>query len=378
MEWDLKIAFLYGDTILCGRWIDFNNVWDSPRGLTGSELSYLSYAKEMSKRGHQVCLYIHNAGGPPSWEGIEIRDISQLPNIGSQFDVAYAWHEPDLLRHVHPPTLRMINQQLNDFNYAQHGFDQFVDVYTSPSESHREYFYRGAGSPTHPTTPSKWEILSNGCDPTQYTDGPRVPGRIIYASSPDRGLHLLLQTWPLIKKAVPEAHLRIFYNIDDWLARMAPIENHQHLDFKELSCRARYVRHALERMNGMDVEKIGSSSRRRIAQEFSQAMVLAYPCDTINFTEGFSVTTMEACASGVYPVISSVDSLGQIYRGSVPMIESPVREHLKDFSDLVIRGLKDEAYRKTATDTARAFADKFRWSVLTEELETIIARRRAR
>jgi len=374
----MKIGFLYGDTILCGRWIDFNNVWDSPRGLTGSELSYLSYAREMSRRGHQVVLFIHNHGGPPSWEGIEIRDISLLHTLDDSFDVAYAWHEPNLLENVRPPTLRMVNQQLNDFNYARAGFDQYVDVYTSPSESHREYFYKGAGSPQLPTSHHKWEVLPNGCDPSQYSDGPRVPGRIVYASSPDRGLHLLLQAWPKIKEKAPEAHLRIFYNIDDWINRMSPIENHHILDFRELSCRARYVKLAIQRMSGMDVHKIGSVSRRRMAEEWSQSMVLAYPCDTINFTEGFSVTTMEACASGVFPVISSVDSLGQIYGGSIPTVTAPVRDRLDEFSDLVIRGLRDEAFRKEATDKAKAFADGYKWSVLTQKLEDIIAKHRHR
>ena len=179
----MKIGFLYGDKILYGRWIDFSHVWDSPRGLTGSELSCLCFAREMKRRGHDVSLFIHNDGGPSEWDGVKLFRSDQIGMLDSSYDVAYSWNEPDLLRGMSRDTLKMVNQQLNDFNYAQAGFDEFVDVYTSPSESHKQYHMAGGGSMPHlRTTDSKWEVLSNGCDPDQYRDGPRIPGSVIYAS----------------------------------------------------------------------------------------------------------------------------------------------------------------------------------------------------
>jgi glycosyltransferase involved in cell wall biosynthesis len=330
----------------------------------------------MHRRGHEVSLVVHN-GGVSSWEGIPIYDSSRLDVVERGWDVVFSWNEPDLLRRVQPPSLRMVNQQLNDFNYADAGFDSFVDVYTSPSESHKAFHQRGAGSMPHlMTTSAKWEVLPNGCDPDQYKDVPRVPGRVIYASSPDRGLHLLLQCWPAIRRAVPQAHLKIFYNIDDWLDRLASMEHHPHMDIQETSCRARYVKNALQKMSHLGVEKVGSSSRLQMAEELSRAVVLAYPCDTICFTEGFSVTSMEACAAGVFPVISSVDSLGQIYGGNVPMVQTPVRENLGNFTDLVVRGLTDAPFRHDAVDRARSFSRGFTWSTLAGQLERIVERRR--
>jgi glycosyltransferase involved in cell wall biosynthesis len=364
----MKLGFIYGSYFISGRVFDFKNLFDSPRGLTGSELSCMMYASEMAKRGHDVSLYLDHSDGLSEWNGVKLFDLSKVSGIDSSFDVTLAWNEPDALRNV-KSKLRVVNQQLNDFSYCQAGFDDFVDVYTSPSESHLEYI--------HKFTPhkSKWEVLPNGCDPSLYNPNSKVPGRVIYASSPDRGLHLLLQAWPKIKKAVPEAHLRIFYNIDDWINRCMGINEHPIVDFSELGCRARYVNLAVQRMGHLGITKIGSISRNRIAKEMSEATTLAYPCDTVRFTEGFSVTTLEACASWAVPIISSVDSLGQIYGGNVPMIQHPVRDRLPEFENLVIRSLTDSDFRTSTTSKSRALAITYSWNNLVVTLEKILEKR---
>ena len=41
-----------------------------------------------------------------------------------------------------------------------------------------------------------------------------MPGRVIWCSSADRGLHWLLSQWPKIKEAVPYASLKVFYHFN--------------------------------------------------------------------------------------------------------------------------------------------------------------------
>ena len=225
----MKIAFVYGPMSLGNRPIDFPNVWSSSRGLTGSELSCICLSKEMAKMGHSVSFFIP---GPNAveFDGIPLRDYANLSSESGGYDAVCSWNEPDALRGVSPKAVRLVNQQLNDFRYCQSGFDDFVDLYTSPSQSHMDFIR------TQTPSPHKWSVLPNGCDPSQYGSS-KVPGRVIYASSPDRGLHLLLQAWPAIKKAVPHAHLRVFYNMDSWLSTFVPVEHHNIPDFVELGRR---------------------------------------------------------------------------------------------------------------------------------------------
>ena len=129
---------------------------------------------------------------------------------------------------------------------------------------------------------------------------------------------------------------------------------------------------AMKRLKPFGVEAIGSISRERMASELSEAMVLGYPCSTIAFTEGFSVSILESCAAGVFPIISSVDCLGSIYGGVVPMVESPVEKHMDEFTNLVIRGLTDEPFRKETIAKCKEFANKHTWAEATKKLEKIV------
>lgn len=360
----MKISFIYGPWCLGGRKIDLPNVWTSDRGLTGSELSCLCFSREMARRGHEVTLYLDQAD-PMIWEGVRVLPASLIHTIDSSNDVVYSWNEPDLLREVPSSVLRMVNEQVNDFDYCRPGYDDFVDIYTSPSNSHRDFIRNMTGSP------DKWHVIPNGCDPDQYSDGPRQEGSVIWASSPDRGLHLLLQCWPKIKSAVPNATLKIFYNMDSWLQRFDGAV-HSYPDFREFSYRASYISLALRRMTDMGIEKYGSISRKRMIEEMSKAQVLAYCCDTIRFTEGFSVTTMEACAAGVVPIIVGVDSLCQIYGDHLPMVKSPATDHLIEFSELVIKSLTDKDFQKIVTTKAKQLAYSHKWSILAAGLEDLM------
>ena len=365
----MKIAFVYGAFSIGNRPIDFNLLLESDRGLTGSELSCLMFARHMKQLGHDVSIYIGNPNCS-SWESVKLVELSRLINDSQKFDVIYSWNEPDVLRDTPKSVLRIVNQQLNDFEFCKPGFDEFVDIYTSPSLVHMEYLKQSTPDP------NKWVVLPNGCEPSDYLAGQeKIPGRVIYASSPDRGLHLLLQCWPQIKKRVPSAHLKVFYNLDDWIKNLGSIENSHFQHISELGRRARYVDLCLQRMAELSVEKIGSVSRNRIIQEMNEATVLAYPCDTVRFTEGFSVTTMEACAAGAIPVISDIDALGGIYGTNIPIIRSPIGERLDEFIESVVRSLTDLNYRQSVVSSAKKLAELHSWSVLSKSLETIMMER---
>ena len=391
----MKVAFLYGKFSLGQRPFDFDNIYTAPRGLTGSELSCLEYAFAMKLRGHDVLLVVGQDIEPREWRGVKVVGLKD-PNVVNGCDAVCSWNEPDILREIAHGPFRLVNQQLNDFAYCRPGWEEFVDVVTSPSGHHLEFLKKQAPA-VH-----AWDVLPNGCDPAQYGEGERVPGRVIWASSADRGLHRLLEAWPAIKARVPHASLRCFYNFqpahfDDY--EQVGLDNgNVHPDLLEIAQRKRYIQYATARLSDpkWDVQHVGSVSRERIRQEFEQAEVLGYPCDTIRYTEGFSVTTMEACASGCLPVITDIDSLGHIYGGAAPMVPFGGIQFAKEengkfvegkgpnvinawhkrmaleFTDLVVRGLTDEAWRAENVAKCKALAAAHAWSVLADRLETIL------
>ena len=367
----MKLSFVYGSWACGPRPFDFSRLFEDPRGLTGSEISCFSFAKELALRGHEVKLFAPiSSSSRLDWSGIRIFPISAWSDTrtGWTEDAVLSWNEPDNLRGVPAKSVRFVNQQLNDFTYCQPGFDSCVDIYSSPCSAHLSHMVGKYGNG------HKWVVLPNGCDPTAYPIIDKVPGRVLYASSPDRGLHWLLQQWPLIKRRVPEANLRVFYNFDDWIQNLLPCEDpSHHPHVRECAYRAHYIREAFNRLKDSDVQHFKSISRLRMAEEMASALVLAYPCDTVTYTEGFSVTIMEACAAGAVPVITDVDALGSVYGGSVKtIVRSPVRDHLEEWTELVIRSLTESSFRKEATDNTKILAEKHSWPVLTDRLEKIL------
>lgn len=363
----MRMSFIYGPFSAAKARYDFSSIWDSPDGLTGSELSCFTYAREMARRGHEVHLYASNMeGGATEWDSVRLHPYEALEPGG--WDVAYSWNDPEPLRYVHPTALRACNLQINSFTHCQPDCGNFVDLWTSPSESHMRTV-----APLGPQ-PSRWTVVPNGCDPAQYEKVPRVPGRVVYASSPDRGLHWLLQEWPKIRRAVPHAELHIFYRFDSWLDHFTNLQLEPWMDpnYPEMVARAHYIKESIRRLEGQGLHVVKAVSRKRMAVEMSRAEVLAYPCDTCTYTEGFSVTLMEACASGMLPVSTDIDALGSIYGAAVPLVQAPVRDRIGEFSDLVIRGLTDPDWRKDVTERTLALADRYRWSALADRLNGVL------
>jgi hypothetical protein len=81
---------------------------------------------------------------------------------------------------------------------------------------------------------------------------------------------------------------------------------------------------------------------------------------------------MEACAAGVLPVIGAADALGSIYGEVVPTVTFPPSRHMREFCDLVVRGLTDEQWRLDWVQKSTAFADGFSWDILAERFEAIL------
>lgn len=315
---------------------------------------------------------------------VQTERLDRFALRAGEFDSVCAWCEPDMLRVADPRSVRLVDQQLNDFAYCKPGYDDAVDAWAFPSHTHLEYMQtRKEIALLGGMDFRKWHVLPNGCYPDEYDlRMTREPGRCVYTSSPDRGLHLLLQEWPAIRKAVPHASLKIFYfALARWIAGARPQPTDPPVVdplIQEHRKRARYVEMVLERAPRYGIEVVGGVSREELARQLSRAELLCYPCDTIAWSEGFSCATLEGCASGALPIGSECDALGEIYGGSIPQVAAPAREHMAEYRDLVIRGLTDAAWREEWRSKARALGERHSWPVLAERLEKIIEDERAK
>lgn len=368
----MKVAIILGQFSVGNRPLDFHydNIWVSTRGLTGTDLCFVKLSEELQARGHEIHMFTVHAqpnNKPSTWKGMRLYNFEECFSvIDDSFDSIISINEPEIFRGLPSKPLRIVWQMLNDFTYCGPGYENFVDQFLGVCPEHTTHLRKQI-------SPDKWETVALGCSPESYEDK-RVPGRVIWCSSADRGLHWLLSQWPEIKKNVPEANLKIFYHFNyGSLTNIEPNSTSDHVHVVEMANRVRYIKNSIDKMKHLEVEHVGSVSRQQMQKEFSEASVFGFSCDTIAFSEGFSVSTMEAHASYTVPVITSQDCLGGIYKNSgCVMIDAPIKNKLNEFTNGVIKSLKDKEFADQSIEKCRQFANQHTWQQTAEQMENII------
>jgi len=363
----MKIALIFSKFCTGSRPLDFIDLWNNPRGLTGSDLGLVMCAKELHKLGHEISLFCDKIDYLIDWDGVKLINIDQLNETNTKdFDALISWSDPNVFEKSSQQPYKICYTMLNDFSYCFVTAIQKVDKWIGVSKLQIDHLLK------LPNAPSKIDIIPLGCSPEIYQDK-RVFGRMIWTSSPDRGLHWLLQEFPKIKKAIPQAHLKIFYNFNyDSIINIEPNANY-HFTILEMSNRARYMLEAIKKLKNLGVDHIGSVSYNQMTQEYNQASILAFPCSTIAFTEGFSCSVLQSAASYTVPIITDQDCLGDVYKDSgAIIIKSPVQNNLQEFTDSVIKSLSDQQYADNIIKKCRKFSEKLTWENTAKQLENII------
>jgi SAM-dependent methyltransferase/glycosyltransferase involved in cell wall biosynthesis len=144
--------------------------------------------------------------------------------------------------------------------------------------------------------------------------------RFVYASSPDRGLDVLLTWWPAILKKWKDAELHVFYgwNNYDQMMRAYP----QMGAFKE---------HVQRLLAQPGVTMHGRIGQKELAAEFAKSQFWLYPsirADGKDWEETFCITALEAQANGCIPIVRPVGALPErcVYKES--LVKS---RNVKDF-----------------------------------------------
>jgi glycosyltransferase involved in cell wall biosynthesis len=152
-----------------------------------------------------------------------------------------------------------------------------------------------------------------------------------YFSSYDRGLHVLLEMWPLIHKALPEATLNIYYGWETFdlrLKREPGLNN-----FKQ------YILKKLDELSSMGVTENGRVNHADLAKVMKEISVWLYPTE---FEEINCITALKAAEAGMHQVCTRVAALSETAPNAT-FIESQNiytdTKAQKDFVDQAIKAL---------------------------------------
>lgn len=336
----MRIAF----ADFCNWDFHVQTVDSSPMGGSQSAACYL--ARALSRLGHEVFL-ISGLSVPGKYDGVTCLSGANTPPdyFASMqleaFICILAAGEGVKLRQTLGPRTRLIlwNQHAADQAAVQplrnpitrDAFDGIAMV----SQWQRGEFLRAFG-----LNPATTSVLRNAIAPAfanQFADSDPIlphktwPPILAYTSTPFRGLGLLLEAFPLIRRRIPGTRLQVFSSMKVY--QMPQAEEEATYGQLYQHCKA---------IEG--VEYLGSVPQPELARAVRKVMMLPYPN---TFPETSCIAVMEAMASGCRVVTSALGALPETTAGFARLISVAQNggEYLSQFVEQVAQLLVESRDR---------------------------------
>lgn len=300
-KWPKNSVVIFTGNCVIGEW----GPWSLETGIGGSEEATIRLSKRLKEQGYQVTVYSTPGARAGDYDGVQWRNYWEFDGRDS-FDILIGWRNPWLFDV--PLKARKKYLWLHDVmpvgEFTKERLDN-LDKVILLSKYHRSLF---------PNIPDNKVFMSaNGIDAEEF-DGSetctRNPHKIIFASSHVRGLAHVLDIWPEVKKAVPDAEFHFFYGRQSFVAVN-----------KDNPERMEWLAKQEARMKELDgVFDHGKVSQQEIAKETMSSGIWAYPCP---FPEISCITAMKCQAGGAVPVASNFAALNETiqYGVKMPMLD---------------------------------------------------------
>ncbi|MFM2096128.1 MAG: hypothetical protein RIS70_3252, partial [Planctomycetota bacterium] len=272
-------------------------------------------AQELVRRGHSVTL-LNRTRKPGNYSGVECVSLaqSQFQTVFDRSDIVVSIYcDGQLLRNLgvccplvlwtghnsDEPTMQKLHQQAERDAWdtivfkSQTQADEFK---TKFGLTETDYHVIGnAISPIVAANPLREKFFFQAAD-----SGPKL----IYTSTPFRGLETLLKAWPRIREAFPASTLDIY-------SGMRVYQQKSEQQFTDLYQQC----HDLA-----GVAYFGSVNQTELATAYARADVLAYPSI---FRETSCITVMESMASGCMVVSTKLGAVPETCAGYGVLIDIP-------------------------------------------------------
>jgi len=359
----MRVASISGFTAYWGTDLP-PNILELEHGKTvgGGEEAAIRTAVGLHERfGHQVDLWW--PGQPGTWRGVRFHSaVDALYNSRAfrDADAVIGWSTALPQQYAKNAQVRIFAQQLNDL-FAEGNWDH-IDCIVSPSADHARQLKEWGWSRAH-------AVVHNGLDRELYADAPpwlERPLWVGYWSSPDRGLHHLLEAWPAVKQKVPQAQLHVFYEIDRYLKV-------SQFAIGPLGDRARYLEGLVARAKA-DPSIIfhGAVPRRELAKTQKLCRVQCYPYETPWYCEGFGGAVNQGIAAGCHVLLGPRDAFPSLYEDAVTWFDADISKMHHQVAPMVARALTDARWSEERVERAAKHRFTFTWDRATFEMNAVL------
>jgi tetratricopeptide (TPR) repeat protein len=298
------------------------------KGIGGSETAVIELTRRFAAKGWEVVVY-NGREHPPEGKtvnGVTYKNVWTF-NKADHFDVLWLWRMPMMLDV--PWNARKVIFDMHDVGNSEDFTPERIarmDYFFVKTQYHRSLY---------PQVPDeKVVVVGNGIDLDRFWNlVERNPKRIIYSSAPNRGLEHILDWWPDIRKAVPDAELHVFYGWETF--EKVEKDNPQAMAWMQ-------TMKAKLQQDGITYH--GRVGQKQLAKEMLASGVWLYPTE---FPEIDCITAREMQAAGVYPITSGFAALKetQLTGEQIPVTEK--EEYIQAIKD-AMSGVDRDAIQKAA------------------------------
>lgn len=279
--------------------VNGQKAWDPSSvktGITGSEEAVIYMSEELAKLGYQVVVI----GSPPENSPYSAPEANPryVPfdyKPEQKFDIAISWRMPDAAKRLREVAKKVYLWPHDTYHWvlSEEQINGFDDVFWL-SEWQREQWIQVNGAFNQFT-----KVIANGINLDQFEPlrERENPYSCIYGSNYGRGLEVLLDIWPKVRKAYPKATLDIYYGWNHWGLLTAD---------KEIKMRAQ-----LALLKNYGVTDHGQVGHEELNRAYSKASYWTYPCTA---PEVNPITALRAQYAGAFPVIVKGTGLTEIVK----------------------------------------------------------------
>ncbi len=339
----------------CGKAIE---AWGPAKinetGVGGSETAVIEIARRFASAGWQSDVF----NAPGKYEGVRdgvgYWELSRLAK-DTTCDLLVIWRNPDAVN------LPILAKQrvlwVHDHDCGPNARSNLVkfDRVLGVSKYHADFLADAYDLPE-----GLVDFVPNGVNLDRFTATvKKVPQRCVYASSPDRGLIMLLKMWPEIigNEKKPELHIGYGFDVMD---KMIAAGRSELIPFKQ-ECMDLIK-------NTKQVVYRGRLPQDELATLYQESVAWLYPSD---FLETSCISAMEVMAAGCIPITSSSGALketvgngGLVVYGPEKTRSNPHSKAWREFYIRCVQGVLFESNnRLTLAGMAKARAPELTWDV---------------
>lgn len=344
--------------IVCGPGFEEWSPNSLEKGLGGSEEAVVHLSRELTELGWKVTVYANPGSEQGEHDGVNYVPWFEF-NHQDKFNAIILWRTIGLVDANLDSKFTMVwmHDVPNNPDFTEERINK-VDKIAVLSEFHKSLFRMNKDGKFVQIPEHKFFLTANGIADLKPEKWNGNSKRLIYASSPDRGLIYLLQNWGKVISEVPDAELHVYYGFDVFDAI-----------HKNNPARMQWKQQVLDLMEQPGITYHGRVGHTKLHEEYSKSGYWAYPTD---FEEISCISAMKAQALGAIPVVTNYAALEETVKNGVRVdVDIRTKDGQEEYIQTLINLLKEKEeknnYRKNMMKFAR---DYFSWSNVAKQWST--------